>query len=153
MSLPRSEVFRILRTKGIGKVEVSFSGGNDEGGADEASFFDMEGAPIDLKLPEAYKGHSFDGQDENKWYVHDGYEPDNPDTGRRGKPKYREATDDERDLSILRASLETPIYERYHTFAGEFYVSGTLEWDVKGTRVVMDGNEEVKSYEPFNREV
>jgi hypothetical protein len=46
-------------------------------------------------------------------------------------------------------SLSGPIYEKYGTFAGEFYVNGTLVWDVGARNVYMQGQESNTVYEPF----
>jgi hypothetical protein len=46
-------------------------------------------------------------------------------------------------------SLSAPIYEKYGTFAGEFYVHGTLVWDVPAIKVYMKGQESNTVYEPF----
>jgi hypothetical protein len=45
--------------------------------------------------------------------------------------------------------LSGPIYEKYGTFAGEFYVNGTLVWDVGARNVYMQGQESNTVYEPF----
>lgn len=43
---------------------------------------------------------------------------------------FDESWEDHRSSSTLEKELTKPIYDKYHTFCGDFYVSGTLTYDV-----------------------
>lgn len=48
------------------------------------------------------------------------------------------------DTDNLYEKLSEPIYDKYGSFAGEFYVSGDLIYDVKKRKIVW-GNEDYES--------
>jgi hypothetical protein len=50
----------------------------------------------------------------------------------------------------LGEALCKPIYDRYYSFAGEFYVDGRLTWTVEGSKVEITGNESVTDYESID---
>lgn len=126
-----------LRNKGVVKVEINFSGGNDEGGAESVRAFDTEGNEVELGEANAYKDYRTE-----KWTV---YEYDR----KTGSRIQRDATQDEIVLASVREVLESPIYDRYGSFAGEFYVDGTLTWDVLAGTNKMRGQEELRHWESF----
>ncbi len=41
----------------------------------------------------------------------------------------------------LQEALEAPVYDKYSSFAGEFYVDGTVVWNVLKEAVSMTGQE------------
>lgn len=47
------------------------------------------------------------------------------------------------EAEVIKMALEAPIYSRYSTFAGEYYVSGVLGWHVESNRVVMSGSTQI----------
>jgi hypothetical protein len=49
---------------------------------------------------------------------------------------YTDYEDDSPDAA-LRRELEEPVYDRFGTFAGDFYVAGRVEWLVSSRRVVV----------------
>ena len=57
------------------------------------------------------------------------------------------------DEQKLSQDLCRPVYEQYDTFAGEYYVNGTVVWDVKTRKVTNEGVEEVSSSESFSEEI
>lgn len=57
----------------------------------------------------------------------------------------------ERDRMVEMAC--TPVYQRYYSFAGEYYVNGEVVWDLEARTVKMNGSEEVPSYEVFDEEL
>lgn len=103
-----------LRDAGFNRVEIEFSGGNDEGGAEGGVATKVDGSEFQL------------------------------DFWNSGDSPFDHETIQE---------LQKPIYDRYYTFAGEFYVWGKLIWDVPNNRVYMSGDEEVPTSEPFEVEV
>jgi hypothetical protein len=122
---------------GIMRIEIEFSGGNDEGGADDVTAYDPEG-----KVAHLPRGNAFHSTQKNpetgQW------EPGPWQVWEQGKP--RDATPEEIAATELMALLETPIYDEYHGFAGDFYVNGKVIWDVGTGSVIMERNEEVKDY-------
>ena len=127
--LPRPEVFRRLAEAGAARAEVHFSGGNDEGGVDSIEFLDADGTVI-LQLEEYYAEQVYDR--ERNRYV-----------------EKRPPTDQE----LLVTALCEPVYNKYHGFAGEFYVSGKIIWSVAEQRVTMDAQETVDAYEDIDEEL
>ena len=137
-----------LRELGVATVTIEFSGGNDEGGADGAQYLDAEGNEATVPSSNAYNesGSRYDPasgkfvQQPARWVVYE-----------RGGDK-RDATDEEVKIAKISQALEFPIYDRWGSFAGEFYVQGTLTWDVaKGTHR-LSGQESVEHYEGFEYE-
>ena len=110
--LSRDEMFTRLRQMNAAKAIVEFSGGGDEGGVDSITLYDGEGRLLASftpqarsKLEENYSGSRWDGV----CYVP--VEPDTPN-------------------NELARALAAPVHERYGSFAGEFYVTGTVVYDV-----------------------
>lgn len=121
--LPADEVFRVLTGRGVARVEVRFSGGNDEGGVDEITLFDAAGAECGT-IEEPHWRHEWD--DAAKAWV-----PAEP------KPA---------DYDLV-STLCAPVYGRWGSFAGDFSVSGTLTWDAATKRAYFEGSE--TEYVPF----
>jgi hypothetical protein len=148
----RAKVFEILGSMGVKKVEVEFSGGNDEGGVQDITLHPKarEGISPDnteMSLSEGYEDLRFiDGQFvklKSGWQgIRGGYEPT--------------TTTDE---DFLRSALGIPVYDKYSTFAGEFYVSGKLIWYVEAMdgreagSIVIVGQEEVSSWQDISEEI
>ena len=142
-----TEAMNVLRSRGIVKVDVHFSGGNDEGGADGFTAFDAEGKEVALDLDSnAYEDQEFDPATKRwkpiGWTVHSF----DPVERKHGK---RPATPEEIEIARLRDALEAPIYEEYGGFAGEFYVDGTCTWDVAAGRSEMHGSYGHMTYDDF----
>lgn len=140
------QAMQTLREAGIATVKIEFSGGNDEGGADSMDAFDAAGNEIALpKSRDAYLNQ--DWNHETKTYGPK-YWSVSEMTG-DGKWGTRPATDDEVKWATLRDVLEHPIYDRYGSFAGEFYCHGTVEWDVAAGTHKMSGSESHEVWENF----
>lgn len=129
-SLSRSEIFSRLRELGAAKATVEFAGGGDEGGVESITLYDGEGNELPVKLEENYSGQRYNPNTQ-KW------EPTEPNT----------------PLQDLAGALGAPVYERYHTFAGDFYVSGTVDYDVVAGTVKMNKSERVESYEDSDEDL
>jgi len=124
----RQEMWAELRRRNVAKVAVEFSGGGDEGGVDNITLLNAEGDEIG-NLHEDYGSKRW--EDGNGWVS---VNPPNPDTA-------------------LVEALVAPVYERYDTFAGDFYVNGTLSYDVAKEKALMNKSERVESYEESDEEV
>lgn len=139
------EAMQTLQGLNVAKVVIPFSGGNDEGGADGIDYFDADGKSIDY-IPSSEAHFS------TKW---------NPDTKRFDdvgwqvtdwsvRPSVsRDATAEEVTLAKVAQVLEHPIYERWGSFAGEFYVHDTLTWDVATGKHTLSGQESHEVWEDF----
>lgn len=127
--LERRAMWAELRRRGVAKVTVEFSGGGDEGGVDNITLLNAEGGEIGT-LQEDYGGSRWNPVTKDWEPVN----PPNPDTA-------------------LVESLVAPVYERYHTFAGDFYVSGTVDYDVQNEKALTNKSERVESYEDSDEEV
>lgn len=126
--MDRNQVWKMLEEKNVAKVEIGFQGGNDEGGCDTIVLFDAKGNNIG---------------EMTEWYESQEWCPETRSWKTLEKPT---------DEQLLSKALCAPVYEKYYTFAGNFYVNGILHWDVKNKRVWMDGSEEVPSYESFEED-
>lgn len=122
-----SQAMRKLMDRGVAKVTVHFSGGGDEGGVDNITLYDDKGTALG-NLEESYDGYTY-----------------NPETKQYEK---KGLTEDQEIAQVL----GKPVYDKYYTFAGEFYVNGTVEWDVFKGKAVMNGQESVDRYEDFSEE-
>ena len=122
-SLARTErdfAMRTLREMGVVSADVGFSGGNDEGGVNEILLTMKDGSQSALKtFPDRY------------WD--------------KDEQEYVNASLDEMQVKQNRLweILSIPVYQRYSTFAGEFYVYGSVIWDVEKNTVSMSGSEDV----------
>ena len=124
-----AEIFAWLEAQGAAKGVVSFSGGNDEGSVNSIELLAEDGSKIAEK-EEVYIGQKYNPATKNYDYE-------------------REATAEEKVLQAMAA----PVYAKYGGFAGEFSVSGTVEFDVATKKVKMSGDTEVSQYEPFEEEL
>jgi len=104
-----------LRTLGITKAVVHYSGGNDDGGSEGISTIMEDGTTGEIKE------HYLEGE----WIPGKGYvTPDD----------YPEEVKEEAELADL---LVAPVYRLWGSFAGEFYVSGEITWDTKANKVMV----------------
>lgn len=127
--MENAEVFKKLRELGAAKAVVEFSGGNDEGGAEDIVLYDVAGERIG------------------------GVDGDPP--GIRWDPEQKRfvevpITPERRIETELAEALESPVYEEFGTFAGDFSVGGQVTWDARERTVTMSGEE--SQYVPFEKE-
>ena len=127
--MENAEVFERLRKMGVVRAVVEFSGGNDEGGAEDIVLYDAAGKRIG-EVDGAPPGSRWDP--EQKWFV------EVPTTAKR------------RAEADLAEALEAPVYEEFGTFAGDFSVGGRVTWDAQKRTVTMSGEE--SQYVPFEKE-
>ncbi len=111
----REKIFSELAKRNAATVEVSFSGGNDEGSVNRIRLLDADGNEINV-LEEAYISSEYD-ENTKSW-----------------KPA-REMTRDE----MLAEALSQPVYDKYGGFGGDFSVDGKICWDVKERKVTESG--------------
>lgn len=141
------QVMTDLKALSVTTVRIDFSGGNDEGGADGIDFLDADGNIVE-------------GIPKSNAYSQAQYRPETRDYGpavwmvsqrndETGKYESRPATDDEIRIAKITKVLEAPIYAKYYSFAGEFYVHGTLTWDVASGKSEMHGHEGVREWVDF----
>ena len=140
--LSRDEVFRALKEEGVDRAVVEFSGGHDEGGANGVY---LERFVSGASGAGASGAGASEAEDDESW-ERVGELREHVWPGRRG------LTGDEVEEMKLAQSLTAPVYDAYHSFAGDFFVSGTLQWRVAGHRVSMHGHESVEHYEGFEME-
>lgn len=147
-----SEVMSKLREAGVVQVRIPFSGGNDEGHADECQYLDGEGESVPaIAESTAYQTVHYDDDTKNwvkEWVVTEYRRHLAPEL-RPLHPSFRPATPAELEIALMQEVLEAPIYERFGSFAGEFYVDGTVLWNVTDGTYKMFGQESVQSYESF----
>lgn len=129
----RSGVFAELRRRDIAEVKVHFSGGNDEGGADD--FIATSTTGEDVKLA----GRAYQEWQTKEWVVYEN----------RGQ---RPATTEEIADQQLLDALEAPIYAEYGSFAGDFSVDGVVTWDVTNEKVTMVKDEQ-SGYDHYEYDV
>lgn len=137
-----------LRDRGVAKVVIQFSGGNDEGGADGVDFLDADGNKVEGidNGAHVYENETWDSV--NRRYVSQGWIVSAYNRA-EGRYEDREATADEIAIAKLTSILEAPIYDRYGSFAGEFHAYGTVTWDVAAGTHEMHGQESHEVYEDF----
>lgn len=128
--MSRSSVFAALKSKGVAKVEVHYSGGNDEGGVNQIELFDADGKNIG-HMDEYYGGTQQWDEATQKWIP-------------------AAAPNDDQRLS---EALCAPVYDKYYSFAGDFYVDGIVRWDVATEKVKMSGTEQVSHDEDFDEDL
>ena len=141
--MSRDEVFGALEEQGVDRAVVHFSGGHDEGGADAIHLERFISEAGEAGADEAGANEAEDSESlervaklrEHVW------------------PEGRGLTANEKWALRLAQSLAAPIYDAYYGFAGEFYVEGTLVWDVAARRVSMSGQESVERHEDFDNEI
>lgn len=140
------QTMALLRERNVATVTLEFSGGNDEGGVDSITYLDATGNEVkDVPQGNAHEDRYYSGGREHNdgWVVYDRSLSDN------WQEQKRPATPDEIKWSRVDKVLSAPIYARYYTFAGEFYVQGTLSWDVAAGTHEMHGQESYEVWEDF----
>lgn len=155
-TLSREEVFQFMRDNLVEKIEVTFSGGNDEGHLDGVTYYNSEGERLSLDIKSCMG--SFQGMEDA-----DGNEIPQGVTVVRDRQKdddiyqwvYRPATEYEIRMSKIEDALSQPIWDRYGGFAGEFSVYGNLVWEIEEERdvVYFSAQESEETWHPVDDEV
>jgi hypothetical protein len=152
-TMTRDEAFEELERRGVTRAVVNYSGGNDEGGVDSIYLYRSEAKGRD---PEhTYLTNPVWGYLERRYGDGIARVPEVDEDGRyvmevvestdwQGKPythkthKTRPATEEEIADTKLYDALSAPVYEQWHSFAGDFYVNATVTWHTKERTVVDD---------------
>jgi len=121
-----------LTALGYVSARADFQGGNDEGGVESITAIKADGTEVDLP------GYI---------YTPSIYDPETR-TWRDGEPN----SDLNRDHIDLINLLNKPVDDEFGSFAGDFYVSGYVFFDVAANKVTMNGEEEIKSNRSFGEE-
>ena len=137
--MTRPALFAELRKRNIKSVAVHFSGGNDEGGADQFIAVQVDGTEVQLDDPGVHEDWNTKQPVVHQWAA----------AGSASRP----ATPEEIVQQGLVDALEAPVYAEYGSFGGEFSVSGTVTWDVAAGKVKMAKSESVESYEDSEYEL
>lgn len=116
----KGRALSMLKATGATSALVTFSGGNDEGGVDsiELIFSPTERREIEYT-------------DERMW-----------DPVQKRDVAYQ-VTPDQKTINALWDLLSAPVYDRYGSFAGEFYVSGQIVYDIPKWKMEL-----TDAYEP-----
>lgn len=125
-----NNIFDYLNEIGIHQAVVRYSGGNDEGGTDDITFYKV----IDNKLMPVSKHHE---PWENYW-----------DTEAQSMKQ--------RNLDRLELHVKAmcePVYAKYYSFALEGHVHGEVVWDAQKRTAYFDGREEVTTWEAVHERI
>lgn len=142
--MTQAQAMMFLRLRGVAKVVVHFSGGNDEGGADTVEFLAADGSEVPVPESNAYRTSKWNNKTrayEDLGYIVGSWVD--------GKYSHRPATDEEIQLARVRTVLEQPIYDSYGSFAGDFHVEGKVVWDVARGTYKMGGQQSYEHYASF----
>lgn len=120
--MTREEVFSILAEQGVKSVIVRYSGGNDSGGVECITLHYTDGSQKSLK----------EYWQQTEYVIGKGWKPIGPE------PKPEEA---------LSKALAAPVYARWGSFAGEFYVDGTILWDTVARTVTFEEQQQQQVWE------
>lgn len=131
----RSQVFDKLVEMGVKKVVVGFTGGHDEGGVDSVVLTMNDGKEQEMPDPNI----AWDSYNKRYYRFGQGY-----DHTASAVP-----TGDE----LLHLALIRPVFDKYHTFAGEFSVEGQVVWDVEERTASMRANEWTEQSSGVDEEV
>lgn len=124
----KNKGYRALKKRDAVKVVIYFAGGHDDGSPESIVLTKTDGTKETIK--EHYQPSTYV---EGKGFVREPY------------------PEDVREDAELAEILVRPIYDRYGSFAGDFYVTGTCTWDVINRLVTVSDRTEVPSY--YNEEI
>ena len=124
----KKAAFDGMTKRGINRIEIHFSGGNDEGGIDQIQATALEGNEIVIE-DTPWVSSCYENQTVTKgvWLPHHAH------GGDFQNQKFVPLSD--LDAEVLdninfRSSFENIVYGKYYTFAGNYYVEGTAILDV-----------------------
>jgi hypothetical protein len=132
---------------GVAIVVAEFSGGNDEGGVDHVAYYDANGNEVDKSVVPSSNAHLANEWDaDTRSFKEVGWKV----TDWNVRPSVtRDATAEEILFAKVAQVIEYPVTSRWGSFAGEFYVQGTVTWDVATGKHRLSGQESVEHYEDF----
>lgn len=140
----KKAAFDGMTKRGINRIEIHFSGGNDEGGIDQIQATDLEGNEIVIE-DTPWVASCYENQTVTKgvWLPHHAH------GGDFQNQKFVPLSD--LDAEVLdninfRSSFENIVYGKYYTFAGDYYVEGTAILDVSENVAKITGQETVQEW-------
>ena len=140
----KQAAFDGMTKRGINRIEILFSGGNDEGGIDQIQATDLEGNEIVIE-DTPWVASSYENQTVTKgvWLPHHAH------GGDFQNQKFVPLSD--LDAEVLdninfRSSVESIIYGKYYTFAGDYYVEGTAILDISENLAKVTAHESVREW-------
>jgi len=119
--ITKQQVFAAMNELGVIRAVADFSGGNDEGGVNSVALYRTGDENEQPERLDAYEYSSWG--DETK----------------KATPQ-----------GMIVQGLEGPVDGKYGSFAGEFYVNGTVTADLAAGTLEMSGEEEVSHPESFS---
>jgi hypothetical protein len=135
----KQAAFDGMTKRGINRIEMQFSGGNDEGGIDYTKATDLEGNEIVIEdTPWVSSFYENQTVTEGVWF------PSYSEGGNLENQKFVPLSELDADLVDninFRTNIESLIYSKYYTFAGEYYVEGTAILDVSENLAKITGSE------------
>ena len=140
----KKAAFDGMTKRGINRIEIHFSGGNDEGDIDQIQATDLEGNIIDI--PDTpWVSSCYENQTVTKgvWL------PNQAVDAEFQNQKFVPLSD--LDAEVLdninfRSSFESIVYGKYYTFAGDYYVEGTAILDVSENVAKITAQESVQEW-------
>ena len=143
-SFDKQVAFDGMTKRGINRIEIHFSGGNDEGDIDYMQATDLEGNEIDI--PDTpWVSSSYENQTVTKgvWLPH---HAEGGDFKSQKFVPLSELDADVLDNINFRHSVESIVYDKYYTFAGDFYVEGTAILDISENVAKITAQESVQEW-------
>jgi hypothetical protein len=140
----KKAAFDGMTKRGINRIEIHFSGGNDEGDIDQIQATDLEGNIIDI--PDTpWVSSCYENQTVTKgvWL------PNQAVDAEFQNQKFVPLSDldpEVLDNINFRSSFENIVYDKYYTFAGDYYVEGTAILDVSENVAKITAQETVQEW-------
>lgn len=145
----REHVFDWIRARGADRAIVEFSGGHDEGGVDDIRLTDPESGACVMQFEEEVAPHF-----ETDPFGTTVYQSQTLTDGSKVRsPVPHTPTAQQSETQAYVDALSQPVYDSYHSFAGEFTVNGAVVWDAARKRVYMEGEEHPDLSEPIDEEL
>ena len=140
----KQAAFDGMNYRGINRIEMNFSGGNDEGGIDYVKATDLEGNVIDIPdTPWVSSCYENQTVTEGVWLSH---HAEGADFQNQKFVPLSDLDAEVLDNINFRRSYENIIYGKYYTFAGDYYVEGTAILDVSENVAKITAQESVQEW-------
>ena len=140
----KQAAFDGMTKRGINRIEMNFSGGNDEGDIEAIQATDLEGNEIVIE-DTPWVSSRYETQTVTKGV----FLPHHAEGGDFKNQKFvplSELDADVLDNINFRRSVESIIYGKYYTFAGNYYVEGTAILDISENVAKITAQESVQEW-------